>query len=155
MSFTTDVKNELCGCEQEKIFLYGFAYCLKQKEYFTESTAVKDIIKRISGGEITVRPHKRRGRSGFLLGVSDIAADESTVISTKYVDGRDENTGLFLRGAFISCGVVSDPNKEYHLEGATKCIAISFGIFRGKRGKKQKPLPPDKRKRYESKNILP
>lgn len=120
MSFTTDVKNELCGCElskkQEKIFLYGFAYCLKQKEYFTESTAVKDIIKRIGGGEITVRPHKRRGRSGFLLGVSDIAADESTVISTKYVDGRDENTGLFLRGAFISCGVVSDPNKEYHLE---------------------------------------
>ncbi|MCM1298025.1 MAG: DNA-binding protein WhiA [Firmicutes bacterium] len=120
MSFTTDVKNELCSCElskkQEKIFFYGFTYCLKQREYFTESEAVKEIIRHIGGDKISVLPHKRRSRSGFLIDLSSVEADESDQINAKLVDGRDENTGLFLRGAFISCGVVSDPNKEYHLE---------------------------------------
>lgn len=123
MSFTTDVKNELCSCDlskkQEKILLYGFLYCLKGKSefYFTESAAVKDMIKRICAEKITVTPDRRRGRDGFLIdlsGLSDFAVGND--INTEYVDGRDENTGLFLRGAFISCGVVSDPNKEYHLE---------------------------------------
>lgn len=50
------------------------------------------------------------------MDLSGISYGENTEINTKYVDGRDENTGLFLRGAFISCGIVSDPNKEYHLE---------------------------------------
>lgn len=120
MSFTTDVKNELCSCElskkQEKTFFYGFMYCLKKKEYFTESPAVKDIIKRICGDKITCKPHNRRGREGFLIDLRGIAINIDPKINDKYVDGRDENTGLFLRGAFISCGVVSDPNKEYHLE---------------------------------------
>lgn len=35
---------------------------------------------------------------------------------TELVNGRDENTGLFLRGVFLSCGIVSSPDREYHLE---------------------------------------
>ncbi len=120
MSFTTDVKNELCSCElskkQEKIFFYGFTYCLKKKEYFTESSAVKDIIKHIGGDKIAAVSGSRCGKSGFLIDLNGISINESPEISTEYVDGKDENTGLFLRGAFVSCGVVSDPNKEYHLE---------------------------------------
>lgn len=120
MSFTTDVKNELCGYElskkQEKVIFYGLLYCLKQREYFTESAAVRDIIKRIGGDSVMVRSHTRRGHDGYLLDLSSINYQDTPEISSKYVDGRDENTGLFLRGAFISCGIVSDPNKEYHLE---------------------------------------
>lgn len=37
-------------------------------------------------------------------------------ISAELVNGRDENTGLFLRGVFLSCGIVSSPDREYHLE---------------------------------------
>lgn len=126
MSFTTDVKNELCSFDlsrkQDKILLYGFMYCLKDSgEFFTESAVVKDFIKQIcqvyKDRKTVVTPHKRRGRDGFLIDLSEINIDTGEAcIDPGYVDGKDENTGLFLRGAFIACGVVTDPNKEYHLE---------------------------------------
>lgn len=123
MSFTTDVKKELCSGDlsrrQEKIVLYGFLYCLGERSgYFTESNDIKDFLCRISGeAKVPAAQHKRLGRSGFLLDFTALSFDTSiTSIDNAYVDGRDENTGLFLRGAFIACGIVSDPNKEYHLE---------------------------------------
>ncbi len=123
MSFTIDVKNEICGCalsrRQEKILFYGFMYCLKDtKDFFTESKTVAELIRKIGREQKTVvTPVKRRGRDGFLIDLSKNGFDTGNVfISSDYVDGRDENTGLFLRGAFIACGVVTDPNREYHLE---------------------------------------
>ena len=123
MSFTMDVKKELCGGglsrRQEKTVLYGFLYCLKDHDsYFTENTDIKDFLLSISGGTaIPFTEQQRLGRSGFLLDFTSLALDPSvTAIDGSYVDGRDENTGLFLRGAFIACGIVADPNKEYHLE---------------------------------------
>lgn len=126
MSFTTDVKNELCGCDlsrrQEKILLYGFMYCLKSsREFFTESAAVKDFIRHIcqthKERKTVVTPQKRRGRDGFLIDLSKMDFDNDEIpVNPKYVNGQDENTGLFLRGAFIACGIVTDPDKEYHLE---------------------------------------
>lgn len=120
MSFTADIKKELCQAEishkQSKILLYGFMYCIKSREYFTESEAVKDLIKNVTGNKTAVSSVSRRGRSGFLIDLSNISFDNNIQLSRKYLDGRDENTGLFLRGAFLSCGVVTDPNKSYHLE---------------------------------------
>ena len=126
MSFTTDVKKELCDCDlsrrQEKTVLYGFLYCLKeQSSYFTESTEIKDYLRRIAGeAKVPFAGRQRLGKSGFQLDFTALDFDSSdSSIDSSYVDGRDENTGLFLRGAFIACGAVSDPNKEYHLEFAT------------------------------------
>lgn len=123
MSFTTDVKNELCGFDlsrrDEKTVMYGFLYCLKDRmEYFTESAAVKDYIMRIAGeGTFLSEPFQRRGRDGFLLRPKELEFDsDGFEISSDYVDGRDENTGLFLRGAFLACGIAANPDKEYHLE---------------------------------------
>lgn len=123
MSFTTDVKNELCGFDlsrrDEKTVMYGFLYCLKDRmEYFTESATVKDYIMRIAGeGTFLSEPFQRRGRDGFLLRPKELEFDsDSFEISSDYVDGRDENTGLFLRGAFLACGIAANPDKEYHLE---------------------------------------
>lgn len=123
MSFTTDVKNELCGFDlshkDEKIVLYGFLYCLKeQMEYFTESEAVRDYIKRLAGDTVIYsEPLQRRGRDGFLLKLDSVDFNINNFeISSDYVDGRDENTGLFLRGAFLACGIAANPDKEYHLE---------------------------------------
>lgn len=129
MSFTTDVKNELCGFtlsgKDEKTVLYGFLYCLKEQyEYFTESEIVRNYIKRIAAEYLrSTEPVQRRGRDGFLLkfgtsgsDVNNSDFDFSDEIDPSYVDGRDENTGLFLRGAFLACGIAASPEKEYHLE---------------------------------------
>ena len=123
MSFTMDVKKELCGGDlsrrQGKIVLYGFLYCLKEHDsYFTESTDIKDFLLSMAGeAKVPLTKRQKLGRSGFLLDFTALAPDPSnTSIDSSYVDGRDENTGLFLRGAFIACGIVADPNREYHLE---------------------------------------
>lgn len=137
MSFTTDVKNELCtgdmSRKEERTVLYGFLYCLKQREFFTESKTVKDFIKRIATElKPAVTPLKRRGRDGFLLNFGGISEEYETAseISSDYVDGRDENTGLFLRGVFLVCGIVSDPNKEYHLEFSVGSEEKTEKLFR-------------------------
>ncbi len=121
MSFTLEVKKELCGEElsrkQEKILFYGFCYCLKNNEFFTESESIKNFIKNISGAKTVITAVNRRGRNGFLFNFGDYCSKiQNTAIDSKYLDGRDENTGIFLRGAFLACGVVTDPNKSYHLE---------------------------------------
>ena len=123
MSFTTDVKKELCGGDlsrrQEKTVLYGFLYCLReQNAYFTESPDMRDFLRRMAGeAKVPFTNRQRLGKSGFLLDFTALSFDSSAEsIDSSYVDGRDENTGLFLRGAFLACGIVSDPNKEYHLE---------------------------------------
>ena len=129
MSFTVEVKNELCGEElskkQEKILFYGFCYCLKNNEFFTESESIKNYIKIFiknnttnkTGSKTVITAVNRRGRNGFLF---DFGKDNFEITETRLdrnlLDGRDESTGLFLRGAFLACGVVTDPNKSYHLE---------------------------------------
>jgi len=50
------------------------------------------------------------------------------LIDEKIYSGDEEIAGLFLRGVFISCGTITDPNKEYHLElippSAGKCTEL-------------------------------
>ena len=129
MSFTVEVKNELCGEElskkQEKILFYGFCYCLKNNEFFTESEIIKNHIKNFIKNNSTNKTEaktvitavNRRGRNGFLFNFGkDISESSETKLDRQLLDGRDESTGLFLRGAFLACGVVTDPNKSYHLE---------------------------------------
>lgn len=123
MSFTTDVKNELCSYglskKEEKIVMYGFLYSLKkQKEYFTESEAVGEYLRKISGEKKPLISFvQRRGKDGALLKFNDNNFDFGNYdISSDLVNGRDENTGLFLRGAFLACGIAANPDKEYHLE---------------------------------------
>ena len=96
MSFTTDVKKELCDGDlsrrQEKIVQYGFLYCLKdQNSYFTESAEVKDFLRRTAGeAKIPSVQQKRLGKSGFQLDFTPLAFDASSAsIDSSYVDGRD------------------------------------------------------------------
>lgn len=123
MSFTTDVKNELCSCDlskkEEKIVMYGFLYSLKeQKEYFTESETVGEYLRRIFGEKkLLSATTQRRGKAGALFKFDNIGFDfEHCDISAEVMNGRDENTGLFLRGAFLACGIAANPDREYHLE---------------------------------------
>lgn len=139
MSFTVEVKKELCSEElsrrQEKILLYGFCYCLKNNEFFTESEEVKNFLKNITGNKTetktVVTAVNRRGRNGFLFDFGSAYSESGEVKSdSRYLDGRDESTGLFLRGAFLACGVVTDPNKSYHLEFSVGGKEKSEELFR-------------------------
>ena len=127
MSFTLEVKKELCGEElsrrQEKILLYGFCYCLKNNEFFTESESIKNFIKNISGAKTVITAVNRRGRNGFLFNFGSYCSKiQNTAIDSKYLDGRDESTGIFLRGAFFP----PHANQSQPLGNTSQCPPMQF-----------------------------
>ena len=136
MSFSSDIKKELCDVrelspQQAEAMLYGIMYAsrmdegrpLIQTENIDLMNAAAELIRAVFPNVRTgiVRLVKNSGslytlkiRSGW----EDIAERfvDFSSISREAVSGGDEESGAFLRGVFVSCGSVTDPNKEYHLE---------------------------------------
>lgn len=136
MSFSSDIKKELCDVrelspQQAEAMLYGIMYAsrmdegrpLIQTENIDLMNAAAELIRAVFSNVRTgiVRLVKNSGslytlkiRSGW----EDIAErfGDFSSISREAVSGGDEESGAFLRGVFVSCGSVTDPNKEYHLE---------------------------------------
>lgn len=136
MSFSSDIKKELCdvrelSLQQAEAMLYGIMYAsrmdegrpLIQTENIDLMNAAAELLRAVFPNVRTgiVRLVKNSGslytlkiRSGW----EDIAErfGDFSSISREAVSGGDEESGAFLRGVFVSCGSVTDPNKEYHLE---------------------------------------
>ncbi len=136
MSFSSDIKKELCDVknlspEQSAAVLYGIMFASRQENgrpvIQTESMELMslsvELLKSVFPevrSEI-VRLVKNSGSLYTLKIKSGYERIERRFgdfnsISGKAVNGGDEESGAFLRGVFISCGSVTDPNKEYHLE---------------------------------------
>lgn len=136
MSFSSDIKKELCDVrelspQQAESMLYGIMYASRMDEgrplIQTENI---DLMNAAAELIWAVFPNVRTGivrlvkNSGSLYtlkirsGWEDIAErfGDFSSISREAVSGGDEESGAFLRGVFVSCGSVTDPNKEYHLE---------------------------------------
>lgn len=136
MSFSSDIKKELCDVrelspQQAESMLYGIMYASRMDEgrplIQTENI---DLMNAAAELIWAVFPNVRTGivrlvkNSGSLYtlkirsGWEDIAErfGDFSSISREEVSGGDEESGAFLRGVFVSCGSVTDPNKEYHLE---------------------------------------
>lgn len=141
MSFATDVKNELIEVSdrsKQDILLYGVLYGMRGAELpilYSENQAVIEYVKKLlSGVKYEVTSSFKRNAVQYALTVTDCEAlsdrfdFRSPAVNKKYVDGNDVDTGLFLRGVFLACGSISDPNREYHLEltlsTEEKCNAV-------------------------------
>lgn len=136
MSFSSDIKKELCEVhsltpKQAAAMVYGIMFAsrfedgrpLVQTENMELMNAAVELLR-------TVFPEVHAGivrlvkSSGSLYtlkirgGYDKIEQrfGDFTTISGEAVDGGDEESGAFLRGVFVTCGSVTDPNKEYHLE---------------------------------------
>ena len=141
MSFTSDIKSELTKLETPTcckiaecygILLFGRAFSEKEISISTENEEVVERITHLLNSCFAVQPHIVGGGSkrdyftvtieneqkcteilnslgyfGFELGDSVI----------KYQNIEDDCCkASFIRGAFLTCGMVSDPNKDYHAE---------------------------------------
>lgn len=138
MSFSADVKNELLGGQQDEccrlacdyaLLLFGRAFSSKEMAILTEheaiATAFSDAVKNLSGTEIP--PEKTVGKK-FRVSVTDKAVlsriFDKLGLSDTAVKKRVNFANIaepccynaFLRGVFLACGTVTDPEKEYHLE---------------------------------------
>lgn len=136
MSFSSDIKKELCdvknmGSGEMAAMLYGMLFAGRvidgRAAVQTENTDLVAAARTLSEELFPAAKHEttrlvRNGGSLYTFSIKSGAEQLSerfgtlSEINPEVVSGNDEESGAFLRGVFVSCGSVTDPNKEYHLE---------------------------------------
>ncbi len=136
MSFSSDIKKELCNVRDMSVdemsaMLYGVFYASRTADGIpqvqTEKMYLINAVRTLCDGVFPDVKHEtirlvKNGGSLYTFRIKDGADKitelfgDYTAINYSVVSGNDDGSGAFLRGIFASCGSVTDPNKEYHLE---------------------------------------
>ncbi len=139
MSFSSEVKKELCAIECENdccqraeaygILYFGRAFGKDDISIMTDYDFVaqkyKNAIKHLipcepeeivsKSGKITVSVNSRDERIDILNELGYSGNEQSMRLLTTNIE-NECCFGAFIRGVFLACGIVTDPKKEYHLE---------------------------------------
>ena len=145
MSFSQSVKEELCSVitdrDKEYACHYGMLlFCRRfgaeEIQFQTENRLAADMFSRLSdkiigrSGTVAINETKKKNGSSLYSLTVPAEPDREELIfrfrisSSKLIHRIQEdiidnnNVFAFLAGAFISCGSVTEPIKEYHLEFA-------------------------------------
>lgn len=145
MSFSQSVKEELCSViidrDKEYACLYGMLlfcrrFSAEEIQFQTENRLAADMFSRLSdkiigrSGTVVINETKKKNGSSLYSLTVPAEPDREELIfrfrisSSKLIHRIQEdiidnnNVFAFLAGAFISCGSVTEPIKEYHLEFA-------------------------------------
>lgn len=145
MSFSQSVKEELCAVitdrDKEYACLYGMLlFCRRfgaeEIQFQTENHIAAEMFSKLAdrvigrSGTVTVSETKKKnGSSLYSLTVPCEPDREELIFRFRISSSRlihriqediidNNNVFAFLAGAFISCGSVTEPIKEYHLEFA-------------------------------------
>ena len=145
MSFSQSVKEELCSVitdrDKEYACLYGMLlfcrrFSAEEIQFQTENRLAADMFSRLSdkiigrSGTVAINETKKKNGSSLYSLTVPAEPDREELIfrfrisSSKLIHRIQEdiidnnNVFAFLAGAFISCGSVTEPIKEYHLEFA-------------------------------------
>lgn len=144
MSFSSDVKNELCRVGMERpccaraefygVLLYCNTFSAQEVRIITESDTFAQrlplLLERAFGLEFDRLPSRDEQKYIFQITdeekmiriIDDLGFDhrQSPVLHINFGILEEECCrGAFLRGVFLSGGSVTDPAKRYHLELAT------------------------------------
>ena len=141
MSFSSDVKSELCRTEPKRCCRRAECYgLLLFGRYFTAAnvcvlTGHREAARRaaeftaeITGAVMDVSASAKAGAGTYMVSAPSAEQAEKVLTSLGHT-GREislhinlanvENDccrSAFLRGAFLSCGTVTDPRKDYRME---------------------------------------
>lgn len=143
MSFSSDIKTELCKIENKKdccrraecygIWLFSKCFSIKETAFVTENGAVARRMLELAaeaagvGGELTYGISRRKKQAyriclpdedsrRSMLELFGHTGSEPNLKINRAVLESECCLAAFLRGAFLSCGTATDPQKEYHLE---------------------------------------
>ena len=151
MSFSQDVKNELLRIEYEhscceKAMLYGICIFGKSFSSFgvsmqseTEELAelYKGLIKKYCNVECDVK--RSPGGRNYSVNIEDSVECDKILGVFGHNDGGSLKINhsnfdcegcinAFVAGAFLSCGTVSTPQKDYHLEFTVPYLNLSKSL---------------------------
>ncbi len=146
MSFCQDVKSELSRIDNDRydavaqaygLLLFGRRFGLSEISLLTENVGVMNAyrdacvllcgkepgVERTGRGKYSLRVETREDRVSILsaLGYSATISKRINfdIFDSKPASGDDDRYGVFpafIRGAFMSSGIMSDPSKSYHME---------------------------------------
>ena len=144
MSFSTDIKEELCElqiasacCKKAEalgMLIFSRAFSLSEMTFMTELNCVAlhycDLIKELTGvtpvisyskaGNHKVRIDTKEERKKILDFFGYTGKEISLSINFANFENTDEEENCcysaFVRGAFLICGNITNPEKEYHME---------------------------------------
>ena len=152
MSFAYEIKNEICHNRpfrqrRQKALAYGLVLFGKtfgpdsisiHTEHRTLARLYADSISDLVGlrGSITMREVRRSGRRSIFVVTVDSVTDRIAVLS--FFGCRagedccqirrellaDDDMPVFISGAFLACGTVTDPEKSYQAEFVTPHQAL-------------------------------
>lgn len=153
MSFTADVKTELTeldafSSETKKAFAYGFLLFGKNfnarsvtctsdyecvirvfAEVINELTGITASVTQLRSGRYVLKISTAAERK-LLLEFFDHAVNEISLRVNHGNLGEDESYYAFLRGVFLSCGTIANPDKGYHLEFVVQHNKLSADLLK-------------------------
>lgn len=159
MSFSTEVKKELINCDiayscclrsmAYGMLLFGRSFNLNNISMMTDSENTADtyikVVSEATGAVVSKTVSPSGGK--YILSVDDeedrkkvfrtfnLTGSERSLRINRSVltnEGDDENNccfSAFIRGAFLSCGTVCDPNKMYTLEFIVPYMKLSEDFY--------------------------
>lgn len=152
MSFSSQVKNELVEIQVEnncckKSLLYGMALFSKSFSYRevvfqSKNEATAELYSNLLSELCSVNAGIKTSPSGKIYTVSVKKSANVSRIMAYFGHERSETTlrinfsnfdceecqNAFLRGAFLACGAVSSPEKDYHLEFSVPYMNLSKSL---------------------------
>ena len=154
MSFAGDLKNELCLIEPadgNSAFAECYGIAITARSFDANAVALVTaslsgaeryaaLAERVCGVSLTLSSRAKSGGAN-LYTVSAADPDRARILSLFGYTGtepvrrlrldnlsREDTLSDFIRGAYLSCGSISDPNKSYHLELALPYLNLSREI---------------------------
>ncbi len=148
MSFSANVKNEILSSQIENdccmhAFAYGMMLFSRAFSYYdmfllTEHEGVAEKYSELLQIVCNVKPKVVKSDAGKIKVEVNKKEDRLKVIETFGYDKKNGASRLnwsnmadeccktaFLKGAFLTCGTVNDPNKNYHLEFVVPYLNLS------------------------------
>lgn len=152
MSFSSDVKMELLGltmmsdcCRHAQAYgmlLFGRSFSVSSVSLAAENTAVSDAYAQCLHDVCGVTPVCTNTTGKMSIVSVRTAAERRAVLGTFSHDPGELSLRInranltndccfyaFLRGVFLSCGSVSSPEKNYHLEFVIPFLKLSNDLF--------------------------
>lgn len=148
MSFSAHVKNEILSIESENdccmhAFAYGMllfsrAFSSFDISLLTEHSGIAEMYRKMLIKVCKVEPEFYKTEAGKYKIEVKTPQDRLRVLETFGYDKKSGTLRLnwsnisdecckaaFLKGAFLTCGTINDPNKSYHLEFVVPYLNLS------------------------------
>lgn len=152
MSFSSEVKTELLNIETPPccklaqsygLLLFGRAFSDSELSILTENAAIADAyceaVEFLSGVSVSSQDTSGGKHKVFVDDKKITAAVFKKLGLDNTKTGRRINfanfqnpccIAAFIRGAFLACGTVTDPEKEYHLEFSVSTKGLSEDLVK-------------------------